>query len=48
MVQGIRAQTDNQFRDAFPGLHPYMYLLILGEIGGFGVLLAGFVQGQLL
>jgi hypothetical protein len=48
MVQGLRKQTDNQFRDEPPGLHPYMYLLILGEIGGFAVLLAGFVQGQLL
>ncbi len=48
MVQGIRAKTDNQFRDEPPGLHPYMYALILGEIGGFAVLLAGFVQAQLL
>jgi hypothetical protein len=46
MVQGIRKKTDNQFRDEPPGLHPYMYLLILGEIGGFAVLLAGFVTAQ--
>jgi len=25
-----------------------MVLLIVGEIGGFGVLLAGFIAGQLL
>jgi hypothetical protein len=48
MVQGIRSQTDNQFRDQPPGLHPYMFFLIAAEIGGMAVLLAGFVQGQLL
>jgi hypothetical protein len=48
MVQGIRAKTDNSFRDQPPGLHPFMFSLILAEIGGFGVLLAGFVQAQLL
>ena len=30
------------------GSYVPMVLLILGEIGGFGVLLAGFVAGQLL
>ena len=34
MVQGIRAQTDNTFRDGAPGLHPFMYSLIVAEIGG--------------
>ncbi len=49
-VQGLRKQTDNQFRDGDqpPGLHAFMWLLIAGEIGGFVVLLAGFVDGQLL
>lgn len=38
--------TDNQFESAGPPLHLGMFLLILGEVGGFAVLLAGFVKGQ--
>ena len=48
MWHGLRRGTDNQFRDPVPGLHPYMYALILGEIAGFAVLLAGFADAQLL
>ena len=50
IVQGARRRTDNQFRegDEPPGLHPYMWMLILAEIGGFSVLLAGFVEAQML
>ena len=50
MVQGLRRQTDNQFRegDRPPGLHPYMWSLIATEIIGFSVLLAGFVSEQIL
>jgi hypothetical protein len=50
IVQGARRVTDNQFRegDRPPGLHPYMWTLILAEIGGFSVLLAGFVEAQIL
>ena len=49
LVQGVRAQTDNSFRDGDepPGLHPYMYALILGEVGAFAFLLVGFVNAQL-
>lgn len=49
-VNGKRAQTDNQFRDG-DGAHgqdAFMWALIVGEIGGFAVLLAGFVSGQIL
>lgn len=48
--QGIRRKTDNVFRegDSPPGLHPYMWTLILVEIAGFSVLLAGFVSEQIL
>lgn len=46
MVQGMRAKTDNSFRDSPPGLHPYMFALIAGEIGGVAVLVAGFVVAQ--
>ena len=41
---GLRRDTDNQFRDAPPALGWFMYALILGEIGGFVVLLGGFVR----
>jgi DMSO/TMAO reductase YedYZ heme-binding membrane subunit len=47
---GARRDTDNQFREGeeSPGLHPFMWALIVVEIAGFGVLLAGFVSEQLL
>ena len=50
MVQGLRQKTDNQFRDGDepPGTHPYMFALILGEVGAFTFLLVGFVNAQLL
>jgi hypothetical protein len=49
-VHGLRGRTENQFRagEGPPGLHGFMWLLILAEIGGLVVLLAGFVDGQLL
>jgi phosphatidylglycerophosphate synthase len=45
---GARRDTVNQFENPSRGLEAMMALLIAGEIGGFGVLLAGFVVGQLL
>ena len=48
---GWRRDTDNQFRDPVPSaaaVHTYMVALVVGEIGAFSVLLAGFVDGQLL
>ena len=48
MVHGLRRDTDNQFRDPVPGTHGFMLALILAEIGGFAVLLAGFADAQLL
>jgi hypothetical protein len=48
MVHGLRRDTDNQFRDPVRGTHAFMGLLIAAEIGGFTVLLAGFVDAQLL
>jgi hypothetical protein len=47
MVHGLRRDTDNQFRDPVPGTHPYMYALIVAEMVGFGVLLAGFADAQI-
>jgi len=48
---GWRRDTDNQFRDPTPSagaVHGYMWALIVGEIVAFSVLLAGFVEGQVL
>lgn len=48
---GWRRDTDNQFRDPAPSagaVHGYMAVLIVGEIGAFSVLIAGFVEAQIL
>jgi hypothetical protein len=46
IVHGLRRDTVNQFESPGQALRVAMVLLIGGEIGGFGVLLAGFVAGQ--
>lgn len=48
MFHGLRKDTDNQLADPVTGLHAFMWALIVAEIGGFGVLLAGFVAAQIL
>jgi hypothetical protein len=48
IVHGALRDTTNQFEHATRGLRVAMALLIVGEIGGFGVLLAGFIAGQLV
>ncbi len=48
VVHGARRDTVNQFEHADRGTAVSMGLLITGEVGGFGVILAGFVAGQLL
>jgi len=48
IVHGALRDTTNQFEHATRGAQVAMALLIVGEIGGFGVLLAGFIAGQLL
>jgi hypothetical protein len=47
-VHGYRRDTDNQFVDPVGGTRPFMAALIVGEIGGFCVLLAGFIDAQFL
>jgi len=47
-IHGAKRDTDNQFRDPVPGTHPFMWALIIGEIGGVAVLIAGFVDAQIL
>lgn len=48
IYHGARRDTDNQFRHPVRGTTVFMSSLIIGEIGGFTVLLAGFFQAQLL
>lgn len=48
VYHGWRRDTDNQFRHPAKGTTAFMSALIIGEIGGFSTLLAGFVKAQLL
>lgn len=48
IAHGALRDTTNQFAHPDRGLHAGMFLLIAGEIGGFAVLLAGFIAAQLL
>jgi hypothetical protein len=47
-VHGWKRDTNNQFVNPMRGLHAFMWALIAAEIGGFLVLLAGFVAGQIV
>jgi hypothetical protein len=44
---GARRDTENQFEHPPRGTGLMMVLLIVGEIGGFAVIFAGFIVGQL-
>lgn len=46
VVHGALRDTTNQFASGGATLHLSMVLLIAGEIGGFAVLLAGFVAAR--
>ncbi len=48
IAHGLRRDTENQFEKPDRALKVGMTALMVAEIGGFGVLLAGFVAGQLL
>jgi hypothetical protein len=48
IVHGMRRDTTNQFEHPTTALTVGMVALIIGELGGFAVVLAGFVAGQLL
>ncbi len=48
IVHGVRRDTTNQFEHADRGTEVFMALLIIGEIGGFAVILAGFIAGQVV
>jgi amino acid transporter len=45
-VHGWRRDTDNQFRRPIRGLDAFMASLIAAEIGGWLVLVAGFLDAQ--
>ena len=45
---GWKRDTENQFADPVRGTHGFMLALIVGEIGGFAVIFAGFLDGQVL
>lgn len=47
IAHGAVRDTTNQFAHPTRGLHAGMFLLIAGEMGGFTVLLTGFVAAQL-
>lgn len=46
-VHGWRRDTDNQFRDPIAGTRAFMIALIVAEIGGWLVLVAGFLEKQI-
>jgi hypothetical protein len=45
-VHGLRRDTDNQMRDAGPEIRAFMVALIVAEIAGWLVLVAGFLDAQ--
>ncbi|MEU3473322.1 hypothetical protein CH272_07420 [Rhodococcus sp. 05-340-1] len=45
-VHGFRRDTENQFVNPVRGTHLFMVSLIVGEIGGTAVLVAGFAFAQ--
>jgi hypothetical protein len=48
IIHGALRDTTNQFEHPTPATSVSMASLIIGEIGGFGLLLAGFIAGQLV
>ncbi|MBM3666992.1 MAG: hypothetical protein FJW90_05840 [Actinobacteria bacterium] len=45
---GAKRDTDNQVRDSVPGTGAFFWSLVVAEIGGTLVLLAGFVDARIL
>ena len=45
---GVKRDTTNQFANPNAGVHAGMLALIVAEIGGFGVIFAGFLAAQFL
>ena len=47
-LHGWRRDTDNQLRDPNRAMRSFMIALIVAEIGGWLVLVAGFVEAQVI
>jgi DMSO/TMAO reductase YedYZ heme-binding membrane subunit len=47
IAHGLKQDTTNQFEHPTSALHAGMIALIVAEVGGFSVLLTGFIAGQL-
>src|ERR1044072_1512054 len=47
-LHGWRRDTDNQLRDPERGIRSFMLALIVAEIGGWLVLVGGFVEAQVI
>ena len=48
VYHGAKQDTDNQIRDPTRGSGAFFWSLVVAEIAGFSVLLAGFVEAQIL
>ena len=48
MHHGLRKDTDNQLKEPSAQLRGFMNVLIVAEIGGFVILLGGYIAGQFL
>jgi hypothetical protein len=48
IYHGAKRDTDNQIRDPARGSGAFFWSLVVAEISGFSVLLAGFVSAQIL
>ena len=48
LTHGLTEKTDNLFRERNFTTTWYMYLLIIGEIGGLSIILWGFIRTQII
>lgn len=48
LTHGLRNDTDNLFRERNFTTTWYMYLLIMGEIGGLSIIVWGFIRTQII
>jgi hypothetical protein len=48
LSHGLRNDTNNIFRERTFTTTWYMYLLIVGEIGGLSIILWGFIETQII
>lgn len=48
LTHGLKEDTDNLFRERNFTTTWYMYLLIIGEVGGLSIILWGFIRTQII